>query len=90
MALSGSALRVAAILTIGLGLMISGAAAARAAPECTQLTPTTTQCQRGTHTQINTAPNVFVNTGPFTQTPWTPVPPVFGVGGWAVPWWLGP
>lgn len=82
--------KVATLLAAGLGLVIAGAGTAQAAPECTNITPTTTQCERGGHTQINTGPNVFVNNGPFTETPWTPVPPVFGVGGWAVPWWVAP
>lgn len=82
--------RVATVLAAAVGLSVGVAAPARALPECTNISPRTTQCERGVHTQINTGPNVFVNTGPFTQTPWTPVPPVFGVGGWAVPWWVGP
>ena len=82
--------RGATLVAMGIGVAVAGAATAHAAPECTQITPTTTQCERGVHTQINTGPNVFANTGPFAETPWTPVPPVFGVGGWAVPWWIGP
>ncbi len=81
---------VATLVAAGVGVAIVGAATAQAAPQCTKVTPTTTQCERGTHTSINTGPNVFVSTGPFTETPWTPVPPVFGVGGWAVPWWVAP
>lgn len=88
--MAGLTLRLATVVAVALGLMISAAVPAQALPECTNITPTTTQCERGVHTQINTGPNVFVNTGPFTQTPWTPVPPVFGIGGWAVPWWVGP
>lgn len=82
--------RGVAALTTALGLALAGAATVQAAPECTRLTPTTTQCVRGTHTQINTTPNVVVNTGPFSETPWAPIPPVFGVGGWALPWWVAP
>ncbi|MBV9089495.1 MAG: hypothetical protein JO044_06250 [Mycobacteriaceae bacterium] len=82
--------RAATLLAAGVGVAIAGTPVAQAAPLCTKITPTTTQCERGAHTQISSGPNVFVNTGPFTETPWTPVPPVLGVGGWAVPWWLGP
>ena len=44
------------------------------------------QCERGTHTSINTSPNVIVNTGPFNEYPWLyPGYPIFGIGGWAIP-----
>lgn len=56
-----------------------------AAPECTNTTPTTTQCERDGHVQVNTSPGVSVRTGPFSETPWWPVAPVYGIGGWAVP-----
>ena len=73
---------------IGLDFLLAlvGAPAAPALPDCGTVAPWTMQCERGTHTSINTSPNVIVNTGPFNEYPWLyPGYPVFGIGGWAVP-----
>ena len=59
---------------------------AHALPDCTTVAPMTMQCERGTHTSINSSPNVNVSPGPFLEQPWLyPGYPVFGIGGWAVP-----
>jgi hypothetical protein len=73
---------------IGLAFVLAlvGAPAAAALPDCGTVAPWTMQCERGTHTSINTSPNVIVNTGPFNEYPWLyPGYPVFGIGGWAIP-----
>ncbi len=65
---------------------VLGAPEAAALPDCGTVAPWTMQCQRGTHTSINSSPNVVVNTGPFAGQPWLfPGYPVFGFGGWPVP-----
>lgn len=75
--------------TIAAALAIAGVVGvpvAAALPECTNTAPQTTQCERGSHVQINTSPNVTVNTGPFLEEPWLYSGiPVFGIGDWAVP-----
>ncbi len=59
---------------------------AHALPNCTTVAPMTMQCERGTHTSINSSPNVNVSPDPFLEQPWLyPGYPVFGIGGWAVP-----
>jgi hypothetical protein len=59
---------------------------ASALPDCANTAPGTRQCERGTHTQINSSPTVIVNTGPYLEQPWLyPGIPVYGIGGWAVP-----
>lgn len=59
---------------------------AHALPDCATVAPWTMQCERGTHTSINTSPNELVVPGPFLEQPWLyPGYPVFGIGGWAVP-----
>lgn len=78
---------------VGVGFCIAATAAvvvapaAGALPRCINTTPTTTQCERGTHVQINTAPNVVVDNGPFFGQPWlfSPGMGVDGIGGWALP-----
>jgi hypothetical protein len=65
---------------------IATAPVAAALPHCGMIAPQTMQCERGTHTSINTSPNVSINTGPFLEEPWLyPGYPVVGIGGWAVP-----
>jgi hypothetical protein len=65
---------------------IAAAPMAAALPHCGMIAPQVMQCKRGTHTSINTSPNVNINTGPFLEQPWLyPAYPVFGIGGWAVP-----
>jgi hypothetical protein len=58
------------------------APAAAALPDCGTIAPQTMQCERGTHTGINTSPNVIVNTGPFVEQPWFYPYPVRGIYGW--------
>jgi hypothetical protein len=58
------------------------APAAGALPDCGTIAPQTMQCERGTHTGINTSPNVTVNTGPFLEQPWFYPYPVRGINGW--------
>ena len=75
----------AAIAALGIAAVVVAPAAA-ALPDCGTIAPWTMQCERGTHTSINSSPNVIVNTGPFLEQPWLyPGYPVFGIGGWAVP-----
>jgi hypothetical protein len=77
---------LAAVIASTVGVAVAAAPTASAAPECTSTTPTTTQCERNGHVQINSSPNVVVNTGPFLQEPWLNTGiPVIGIGGWAVP-----
>jgi hypothetical protein len=65
---------------------ITVAPLASALPDCGMIAPRTMQCERGTHTSINSSPNVTVNTGPYLEEPWIyPGYPVVGIGGWAVP-----
>lgn len=74
---------------LAAALMIPGLIAAPdadALPDCGTVAPWTMECERGTHTSINTSPNEFVVPGPFLQQPWlSPAYPVWGIGGWAVP-----
>jgi hypothetical protein len=73
------------IAAIGLAAGLT-AAPAIALPDCGTVAPGTMQCERGTHTSINSSPNVVVNTGPYQESPWLyPMYPQFGIGGWAVP-----
>ena len=65
---------------------IAAAPVAIALPDCGMIAPHTMQCERGTHTSINTSPNVNINAGPFLEQPWLYGGyPIFGIGGWAVP-----
>jgi hypothetical protein len=82
--------RPTAVVIVAIGfafvLALAGAPAAAALPTCGTVAPWTMECERGTHTSINTSPNVIVNNGPFNEYPWLyPGYPVFGIGGWAVP-----
>jgi hypothetical protein len=75
-----------AAMTAAIGIAVGGAPSAAALPDCATVAPWTMQCERGTHTSINSSPNVVVNPGPFLEQPWQyPMRPVFGIGGWAVP-----
>lgn len=65
---------------------VAGVPEAAALPDCATVAPWTMQCERGTHTSINSSPNAIVTPGSFLQQPWLyPGNPVFGIGGWAVP-----
>ena len=73
----------AAVMSVAAVLL---APQAHALPDCATVAPGTMQCERGTHTSINSSPNVNVSPGPFLEQPWLyPGYPVFGIGGWAVP-----
>lgn len=75
-------LAAAALIVVAL----VSAPPAHALPDCATVAPWTMQCERGTHTSLNTSPNVNVSPGPFLEQPWLyPGYPVFGIGGWAVP-----
>jgi hypothetical protein len=67
---------LAPLLAAGTGVAVVVAPTAAALPECTNTAPTTTQCERNGNVQINTSPNVLVNTGPFLEEPW-----LFGIFG---------
>lgn len=60
-------------------LAILTAHAASAAPECTNVSPTTTQCQTNGSTQIVTSPPAMRNYGPWYGG-------VFGFGGIGIGW----
>jgi hypothetical protein len=61
---------LAPLLAAATGAAIVVAPIAAALPQCMNTTPTTTQCERNGNVQINSTPNVIVNTGPFLEEPW--------------------
>jgi hypothetical protein len=67
------------LLSAVVGATVIGAPIANALPQCTNTTPTTTQCERPGNTQINTSPGPYNSTwnGPFPEFPWWP----WGFGG---------
>jgi hypothetical protein len=75
------------LFAIGIAVLDAPPASATPAlPDCGTIAPWTMQCARGTHTSINTSPNVIINSGPFLETPWLyPGYPVFGIGPWPRP-----
>ena len=78
--------RLAALAAAICIAAVVGAPTAAALPDCATVAPWTMQCERGTHTSINSSPNEMITPGPFLQQPWLyPGYPVFGIGGWAVP-----
>jgi hypothetical protein len=78
--------RLTAGMIAAIGVAIASAPGAAALPDCGIVAPWTMQCERGSHTSINTTPNAIVTPGPFLEQPWLfPGYPVFGIGGWAVP-----
>jgi hypothetical protein len=78
--------RLTASILSAIGIALLSAPSAAALPDCGTIAPWTMQCERGTHTSINSSPNVFVSPGPFLEQPWLyPGYPGFGIGGWAVP-----
>src|SRR5260370_8148599 len=58
-----------AVMIGAIGIALVGAPAAAALPDCGTVAPWTMQCERGTHTSINTSPNVIVNNAPFNEYP---------------------
>lgn len=79
-------LAASATAAVGIAIAVAVAPAAAALPDCGIVAPFTMQCERGTHTSINSSPNVNISPGPFLEQPWLyPGYPVFGIGGWAVP-----
>jgi hypothetical protein len=61
-----------AVVTAAAGIVagIAAAAPAAAVPQCTNTGPTTTQCERPGHAQINTAPPYNNNNYPFGWPFW--------------------
>lgn len=69
---------LAALLAVPC-LAILTAPAGSAAPECTNTSPNTTQCQTNGSTQIITSPPAMRNYGPWYG-------PMFGFGGIGIGW----
>ena len=77
---------LAAAIIAAIGIAVLSAPAAAALPDCGLIAPWTMQCERGTHTSINSSPNPIATPGPFLQQPWLfPGYPTYGTGGWALP-----
>ena len=70
--------RCLAAAAAALGMAVLGAPLSSAAPQCTNTTPTTTQCQNHGNTQIVTTPPAR-NYGPFYG-------PYLGLGGFSIHW----
>jgi hypothetical protein len=62
-------LYLALLLTVGFLVSAVRAPTAAATPQCTNTTPTTTQCERPGNAQINTSPGVTASNYPFGW-PW--------------------
>ncbi len=80
-----TSLALAASAAIAPLAAVAFASAAAALPECMNTAPLTRQCERGTHVQINTSPNVNINDGPFIENPWLYPVGIGAFGGWTLP-----
>jgi hypothetical protein len=76
----------AALLVAGAIAEVFSAPTAAAIPQCTNTTPTTTQCERPGNAQINTSPGVTGFSGPFFGWPWLFSGTTISIGGPGGPW----